>query len=145
MKEIFVKHQLRLLNSKEKGIAHKLDSWSSQKMIEKYSVSFDNESKIERIREEQISFGERVSDTIFFNRLLRDIESYDTKTRGFASVILCSFLEDKIEHFDLNILKKGIEKIVKQITVEKNPNAEHKLVEGLFEYIWWKNLIKMRT
>jgi len=140
MKETFVRHKFQLLNSKRFGITLSLSSWSSEGMVEKYSVSYDNESKIERISEENILFREKISDNYFFDRLIRDIQSPEEKTREFASEILCNFIEFEIEEFDLNHLKSGVEKIIKQIDVEKNANSELKLVEGLFEFIWWEKL-----
>ena len=44
--------------------------------------------------------------------------------------------------FDLKILKLGIEKVIEQIKIEKNPNVEQKLAEGLFEFIWHEKLSK---
>ena len=140
MKETFIGHKIKLLNSEKTGITLELNSWSSENMAEKYSVSFDRENIIERITENDISFGKKVSKNDFFKRLIRDIQSSEEKTREFASAILCDFLEFEIVDFDLMILNVGIEKIIEQITVEKNINAEHKLVEGLFEFIWHKKI-----
>ena len=142
MKETFIGHKFKLLNSEKTGITLEVSSWSSENMAEKYSVSFDKENIIERITEDRISFGEKVSKTDFFKRLIRDIQTSDEKTREFASAILCDFLESDISDFDFKDLKLGIEKIIERITVEKNVNAEHKLVEGLFEFIWHKKLSK---
>ncbi|PKH52909.1 hypothetical protein CXF68_20365 [Tenacibaculum sp. Bg11-29] len=142
MKETFIGHKFKLLNSEETGITLELNSWSSKNMVEKYSVSFDKENLIERITKDKISFGEKVSKTDFFKRLIRDIQSSGEKTREFASAILCDFLEFDIADFDLNVLKIGIEKVIEQIIVEKNINAEHKLVEGLFEFVWYKRISK---
>ncbi|WP_405377753.1 hypothetical protein [Nonlabens sp. Asnod3-A02] len=142
MKETFVGHKFKLLNSEKTGITLELNSWSSENMVEKYSVSFDKENIIERITKDRISFGEKVSKTDFFKRLIRDIQASEEKTREFASAILCDFLEFDITDFDLKDLKLGIENIIEQITVEKNVNSEHKLVEGLFEFIWHKKLSK---
>ena len=140
MIETFIGHKIKLLNSDKTGITLELNSWSSDNMEEKYSVSLDKENVIERIKEDRLSFGEKVSKTDFFQRLIRDIQVSDEKTREFASAILCDFLEFDIADFDPNTLKLGIEKIIGQITVEENINAEHKLVEGLFEFIWSKKL-----
>ncbi|MEO0900346.1 MAG: hypothetical protein AAFY71_28310 [Bacteroidota bacterium] len=140
MKETFIGHKCKILNSEKTGITLELNSWSSENFIEKYSVSFDKENVIERITEDHLSFGEKVSKTEFFQRLIRDIQESDETTREFASAILCDFLEFDIADFDTNTLKLGIEKIIGQITVEENINAEHKLVEGLFEFIWSKKL-----
>lgn len=140
MKETFVGHKCKLLNSEKTGITLELNSWSSENMEEKYSVSFDKENIIERITENHISFGEKVSRTDFFKRLIRDIQVSDEKTREFASKILCDFLEFDIADFDLKTLKLGIEKIIEQLTTEKNANVEQKLAEGLFEFIWHKKL-----
>lgn len=140
MQDTFIGHKIKLLNSERTGIALGLDSWSSENMVKKYSVSFDNENIIERITEDNISFGEKVSKTDLFNRLIRDIQASDQKTREFASAILCDFLEFDISDFDLNTLKFGIDKIIEQIKVEENINSEHKLVEGLFEFIWQKKM-----
>jgi hypothetical protein len=142
MNKKLIGHKFKLVNSEKTGITLELNSWSSENMVEKYSVSFDVESKIERITEDQISFGEKVSKTDFFKRLIRDIQSTEEKTREFASGILCDFLEFDIADFDLKTLKLGIEKIIEQLTTEKNVNAEQKLAEGLFEFIWSEKLIK---
>ena len=142
MKETFIGHKFKLLNSQKTGITLELNSWSTENMVEKYSVSFDKEIKIERITEKHISFGDKVSRTDFFNRLIRDIQSKEEKTREFASAILCDFLEFDIDNFELKILKLGIEKLIEQLKVEKNVNAEQKLAEGLFEYILSKKLTK---
>ena len=142
MKETFIGHKCKLLNSEKTGITLELNSWSSENMMEKYSVSFDKENNIERITENQLSFGEKISKTDFFKRLIRDIQASEEKTREFASAILCDFLEFDIADFDLNILKLGIEKIIEQLKTEKNANAEQKLAEGLFEFIWSEKLNK---
>lgn len=140
MKETFIGYKCKLLNSKKTGITLELNSWGSETMVEKYSVSFDKENTIERITEDHLSFGEKVSKTDFFLRLIRDIQVSDEPTREFASAILSDFLELNIENFNLDTLKLGIEKIIEQITIEENINSEHKLVEGLFEFIWSKKL-----
>lgn len=140
MKETFIGHKCKILNSEKTGITLELNSWSSENFIEKYSVSFDKENVIERITQDHLFFGEKVSKTEFFQRLIRDIQESDDTTRKFASAILCDFLEFDIADFDTNTLKLGIEKIIGQITVEENINTEHKLVEGLFEFIWSKKL-----
>lgn len=142
MKETFIGHKCKLLNSEKTGITLELNSWSSENMLEKYSVSFDKENNIQRITENQLSFGEKISKTVFFKRLIRDIQSSEEKTREFASVILCDFLEFDIIDFDLNTLKLGIEEIIKQLKSEKNANTEQKLAEGLFEFIWSEKLNK---
>lgn len=142
MKETFIGHKFKLLNSEKKGITLELNSWSSENMVEKYSVSYDNENIIERITEEHISFGEKVSKKDFFKRLIRDIQVSEEKTREFASAILCDFLEFDIADFDIDTLKLGIEKIIEQLKTEKNANAEQKLAEGLFEFIWSEKLNK---
>lgn len=140
MKETFVGHKCKLLNSEKTGITLELNSWSSENMEEKYSVSFDKENIIERITKDHIFFEVKVSKTDFFQRLIRDIQSSEGKTREFASAILCDFLEFDIADLDLDILKRGIEKLIGQITIEENINSEHKLVEGLFEFIWSKKI-----
>jgi hypothetical protein len=142
MKETFIGHEIKLLKSKKTGITLELNSWISENMVEKYSISFDKENVIERITEDHLSFGKKVSKTDFFQRLIRDTKVPDEKTREFASAILCDFLEFGITDFDLEILKLGIEKIIEQITVEENINSEQKLVEGLFEFIWSKKISK---
>ena len=111
-------------------------------MVEKYAISLDNDIKIERVTEDNISFGEKVSDETYFNRIIRDIQSEEELTREYATEILCDFIEFEIENIDLNLLKLGIDKIIEQIKVENNINAEHKLVEGLFEFIWHKKISK---
>ena len=140
MKETFIGHKCKLLNSEKTGITLELNSWSSENMVEKYSISFDKENTIERITENQLSFGGKISKTDFFKRLIRDIQASEEKTREFATAILCDFLEFDIVDFDLNILKLGIEKIIEQLKTEKNANAEQKLAEGLFEFIWSEKL-----
>ena len=142
MKETFIGNKCKLLNSEKTGITLELNSWSSENMEEKYSVSFDVENIIQRITENQLSFGEKISKADFFKQLVRDIQVSDEPTREFASAILCDFLEFDIADFDLNTLKLGIEKIIKQLTTEKNANVEQKLAEGLFEFIWHKRLSK---
>ncbi len=142
MKETFIGHKCKLLNSEKTGITLELNSWSSENMVEKYSVSFDKENNIERITENQLSFGEKISKTDFFKQLIRNIQASEEKTREFASAILCDFLEFDIADFDVNILKLGIEKIIEQLKTEKNANAEQKLAEGLFEFIWSEKLNK---
>lgn len=142
MKETFIGHKIKLLNSEKTGITIELNSWSSDNMDGKYSVSFDDENIIEGITKDKIFLGEKVSKTVFFKRLIRNIQSSEEKTREFASSIICDFLEFDIADFDLDILKLGIEKIIRQITIEENVNSEHKLVEGLFEFIWSKKLSK---
>ena len=47
MKETFVGHRIKLLNSEKTGITLELSSLSSENMVEKYSVSFDRENIIE--------------------------------------------------------------------------------------------------
>lgn len=140
MNEEFIGHKLKIKNSKKTGITLQIDSSSCKNLARKYVVSFDIEKKIEPIKQENISFGEKISKVDFFNRLIRDIQSSEENTREFATAILCDFLEFDIVDFDLKILNIGIEKIIKQIKVEKNINAEHKLVEGLFEFIWHKKI-----
>ncbi|SDW55424.1 hypothetical protein SAMN05444338_103169 [Flavobacterium degerlachei] len=124
-----------MLNSEKTGITLGLSSCSSEKMVEKYSVSYDDENKIERITKELISFGKKISKTDFFKRLIRDIQSTEEKTRELASAILCDFLEFDIADFEFKNLKFGIEIIIEQLKTEKNINAEQKLTEGLFEFI----------
>ena len=142
MKKIFIGHKVKLLNSEQEGITLQINSWSSENMVEKYAVSLDNEIKIKRIIEKNISVGEQVSNKIYFDRLIRDIQSQDELTRIFASEILCDFLEFEIDKFDLQLLEIGIERIISQIRIEKNIKTEQKLVEGLFEYIWQKKTSK---
>ena len=145
MKETLIRHKFKLLNSERTGITLELSSFSSENMVQKYSVSFDKENTIERITESNISFGEKVSETDFFNRLLRDIQSSDEKTREIASNILYGFLEFEIELFDLSLLKIGIEILINQVKIETNPNTESNLVYGLFEFIWWEKISKKET
>ncbi len=140
MKETFIGYKCKLLNSEKTGITLELNRWSYENMVGEYSVSFDKENTIKRITDDHLSFGERVSKTDFFLRLIRDIQISEEPTREFASAILCDFLEFDIADFDFDTLKLGIEKIIEQITVEENINSEHKLVEGLFEFIWSKKL-----
>ena len=142
MNKTFIGHKAKLLNPEKRGIILQMNSWSSENMVEKYAISLDNDIKIERVTEDNISFGEKVSDETYFNRIIRDIQSEEELTREHATEILCDFLEFEIENVDLNPLKLGIEKIIEQIKVENNINAEHKLVEGLFEFIWHKKISK---
>ena len=140
MKKILIGHKFKLLNSEKTGITLDLTRWNSEKMVEKYSVSYDEESKIERITEDLIHFGEEVSKIEFFERLIRDIQSKEEITREFASEILCDFLEFSIVDFELENLELGIDKIIEQIQIEKNINVEQKLSEGLFEFIWQEKM-----
>ena len=140
MKETFIGYRIKLLNSEKTGITFELSSLSSENMVEKYSVSFDRENIIERITENNISFGEKVSKTDFFKRLIRDIQPSDEKTREFASGILCDFLEFDIADLNLNILELGIEKIIEQLKTENNANIEQKLAQALFEFIWQEKM-----
>ena len=140
MNKTFIGHKAKLLNSETRGIILQMNSWSSENMVEKYAISLDNYIKIERVTEDNISFGEKVSDETYFNRIIRDIQSEEELTREYATEILCDFIEFEIENIDLNLLKLGIDKIIEQIKVENNINAEHKLVEGLFEFIWHKKI-----
>jgi len=142
MNKTFIGHKAKLLNSETRGIILQMNSWSSENMVEKYAISLDNDIKIERVTEDNISFGEKVSDETYFNRIIRDIQSEEELTREYATEILCDFIEFEIENIDLNLLKLGIDKIIEQIKVENNINAEHKLVEGLFEFIWHKKISK---
>jgi len=142
MNKTFIGHKAKLLNSETRGIILQMSSWSSENMVEKYAISLDNDIKIERVTEDNISFGEKVSDETYFNRIIRDIQSEEELTREYATEILCDFIEFEIENIDLNLLKLGIDKIIEQIKVENNINAEHKLVEGLFEFIWHKKISK---
>ena len=87
MKETFIGHKCKLLNSERTGITLELNSWSSENMVEKYSVSFDKENNIERITENLLSFGEKISKTDFFKRLIRDIQASEEKTREFDLVL----------------------------------------------------------
>ncbi len=142
MNENLIGHKIKLANSEKTGITLEMNNLSTENFVEKYSVSFDNEKIIERITKENLSFGEEVSKIDFYNRLIRDIQASEGKTREFASAILCDFLEFDIADFDLNILKLGIEKIIEQLKTEKNINVEQKLTEGLFEFICHKKLSK---
>ena len=142
MNENLIGHKIKLVNSEKTGITLEMSNLSTENFVEKYSVSFDNEKIIERITKENLSFGEEVSKIDFYNRLIRDIQASEEKTREFASAILCDFLEFDIANFDLNILKLGIEKIIEQLKTEKSANVEQKLAEGLFEFIWYKKLSK---
>ncbi|MFD1552545.1 hypothetical protein DNU06_17055 [Putridiphycobacter roseus] len=142
MDKTFIGHKAKLLNPDMDGIVLQMNSWSSEKMVPKYAISLDNDIKIVRVAEDNISFGEKVSDEMYFNRILRDIQSGEELTREHASEVLCDFLEFEIENIDLSLLKSGIQKIIEQIKVENNINAEHKLVEGLFEFIWHKKISK---
>lgn len=143
MQETFIGHRFKLINSGKTGVILGLNSLSIEKMVEKYSISYDDEPKIERVTQDQIICGEKISKDDFFGRLIRDIQSTNDQTREYASAILCDFLEFGIQDIDLEILKIGIEKIIEQITLENNKNVEHKLVEGLFEFIWHKKLTKI--
>jgi hypothetical protein len=138
MNENLIGHKVKLLNSERTGITLELNNLG----IENYSVSFDNEKIIERINKKNLSFGDEVSKVVFFKRLIRDIRVSEEKSREFASSILCDFIEFDIDDFDLNILKLGIEKIIEQLKRETNINAEQKLAEGLFEFIWSEKLNK---
>jgi len=140
MDKTFIGHKAKLLNPEMEGIILQMNSWSSEKMVPKYAISLDNDIKIVRVTKENISFGEKISDETYFNRILRDIQSEEELTREHASEILCDFLEFEIENIDLSVLKSGIQKIIEQIKVENNINSEHKLVEGLFEFIWHKKI-----
>jgi hypothetical protein len=142
MNEKLIGHKLKLVNSEKTGITLQINSLSTENFVEKYSVSFDNEKIIERIRAENISFGEEVSKIDFFNRLIRDIQSIDEKTKEYASEILCDFLEFDITDFELKNLKIGIEKIIEQLKIEKNVNVEQKLTDGLFEFICHNKMSK---
>jgi hypothetical protein len=76
----------------------------------------------------------------FFERLIRDIQSLDEKTREYASSILCDFLEFEIEDFNSAVLKTGIEKVISQLKLEKDSSIGQKLAEGIFEFIQSKKL-----
>ncbi|MDV7186068.1 hypothetical protein R3X25_02140 [Lutibacter sp. TH_r2] len=142
MKKTFIGHKFQLLNSKKTGIILELNGWCSENMIEKYTVSFDTECKIERITKEHISIENKVSTKDFYNRLIRDIQSSNKKTREFASKILCDFMEFEITDININILKPGIEKIIEQIKIENNVTIEQILVASLFEFISSEKLTK---
>ena len=142
MEKTFIGHIAKILNSDKEGIILQMNSGLSEKKVPKYVISLDNDVKIVRVSEDNISFGEKVSDEMYFNRILRDIQSEEELTREHASEILCDFVEFEIDNIDLNVQKLGVHKIIEQIKVENNINAEHKLVEGLFEFIWHKKISK---
>ena len=140
MQEIFIRHRIKFFNSEKTGITLQMSSLSSENMVEKYSVSYDTEDKIERVTQDQLVIGEKISDTIFFECLIRNIQSINEETREYASSIICNFLEFEIQDFNLEALKNGIDIIIEQIKIEKNINVEQNLVEGLFEFIWQKKI-----
>lgn len=141
MEKTYIVHKCKVLDSGKTGVSIVFNNERS-KSIEKYLVSFDEKNIIERIKKDDISFGEKISKIDFYKRLIRDIQASDEQTREIASEILCYFLEVNIVDLNLDVLKPGIEQIIKQITAESNINSEHKLVEGLFEFIWSKKLSK---
>ncbi len=140
MQETYIGHRIKFLNSETTGITLEISGMSSENMVEKYSVSYDDEDKIERVTQDQLIIGEKISKTDFFKRLIKNIQSINEQTREYASSILCDFLEFDIQNFNMEALKNGIEIIIEQIKIEKNINVEHKLVEGLFEFIWHKKI-----
>jgi len=140
MQNIDTGNKIKFVNSEETGISLMVSSRSVENFIEKYSISYDNEIKIESVTKDQITIGEKISKQDFFFRLIRDVQSTEEQTREFAAEILCHFLEFGISDFELETLKIGVEKIVNQIKVENNINVEQKLAEGLFEFIWHKKL-----
>jgi len=144
MSDTFIGHQIKLKKLEKTGIILELNKLSTEKFVEKFLISYDDESIIERINSEEIIIGEMVHKTIFFNRILRDIQSTNDLTREYASSILCDFLEFDIKDFKIEELIIGVETIINQVKVENNINVEHKLVEGLFEFIWHKKLDKTK-
>ncbi len=138
MKDTFIGCKVKLIDSSKTGIVFNLNSQVINQSLDKYIVSFDSEIRIEQLTEEKLHFEEEVSKTILFKRLIRDIRSFDIKTREVVSLLLCDFIEIEVTDFDLEVLKDGVEQMIQQIKEEKNINIEHKLVEGVFEFIWHK-------
>ena len=134
--------QAELTKTNQKGITLLISKISTENWKEKYSFSFDDDVKIERISIEDVKLNEEVPKTIFFERLLRDIQSKEDQTRIYASEILCDFLEFDIEDFDLPTLKSGLDKSIDQLKVESNFDVEQKLAEGLFEFIYSNKMTK---
>jgi hypothetical protein len=143
MQETFIGHRFKFINSEKTGVTLELSRLSNENMLEKYSISYDDKPKIERVTQDQIILGEKISKTDFFRRLTRDIQSMNDQTREYASSILCDFLEFDIQDLNLGVLKIGIDKVIEQIKIENNINVEQKLVEGLFEFIWHKKITKI--
>ncbi|WP_305952614.1 hypothetical protein [Emticicia oligotrophica] len=144
MQETFIGHRFKFINSEKIGITLELNSLSNDNKAKKYSISYDNESKIDTVNQDQIILGEKISKIDFFLRLVRDIQSNDDQTREYASSTLCDFLEFDTQDFNLEVLENGIDIIIEQIKIEKNINVEQKLVEGIFEFIWLKRITKIK-
>ncbi|WP_459212271.1 hypothetical protein [Aquimarina rhabdastrellae] len=142
MKDTFIGYKVKLIDSSKTGIVFKLNSQVINQSLDKYIVSFDNEIRIEQLTEEKLHFEEEISKTILFKRLIRDIRSFEIKTREVVSLLLCDFIEIEVTDFDLEVLKDGVEQMIQQIKEEKNINIEQKLVEGVFEFIWHKKMSK---
>ncbi|BDD03864.1 hypothetical protein [Aureibacter tunicatorum] len=142
MEKTFIGHKAKLLNPEKEGIILQMNYLNSEKMVPTYNVSLDRDIKIVKTTEDSLSFGEKVPIEMYFNRIIRDIQSEEVLTREYAAETLCNFLEFELKTIDLNLLKSGIQKIIEQIKVENNINTEQKLVEGLFEFIWHKKISK---
>ncbi|KAA9345794.1 hypothetical protein [Adhaeribacter soli] len=137
---IRVSQRVVLVTTKETGITLSSSKMLSENWVEKFTVSLDDSEKIERVRISDVLIKEKVSVQDYFKRLIRDIQSPDERTREYASEVLCNFIEFNSAGFDLNLLKSGVESIVKQLRTEKNSDVELKLAEGLFEFVWYGQL-----
>lgn len=140
MNKTYIGYKFELLNSNKTGITLSLHSVNNKNSNDHLLLSFDNENKIETLSTEEISIGANISQSEIFNRLVKHIQSTDQRTREIASEMISNFMEFDTENFDNQLLQLGVEMMIDQIIIEENINVEHKLVEGIFEFIWSKKL-----
>ena len=138
--EYSIRHRFEMKKNNQKGIILSSSKILSENWIEKYTISFDEINKIERIPVDEVVIKNEISKTEFFERLILNIQSEDETTRIFASDILCDFIEFDSMDFDFKKLQKGITIVIQQLKKEKNIDAEHKLTESIFEFIWLEKM-----
>jgi hypothetical protein len=124
--------------SNEKGII--IGEFNENNTGWKIQFSLDHSSNIQLITSKEITITGICDDTVFLERLIRDIYSEDLKTRQWASLVLCDFIEFNGEELELDLLNKSIDKMVERLSIENDYEVEKKLSEGLFEFLCLEKL-----
>ena len=106
----------------------------------KVAFSYDKSAEIIIIESNQIQILNIIDNEEFVNRLSRDINSKDEKTREISSEVLCYFIEFFGNLINYEFLENVVLQMLQRLKIENNYDVQQKLIEGIIEYIWFENI-----
>jgi hypothetical protein len=124
----------------EKGIV--IGEFNENNAGWKVQISLDNESIIQLLNPNDYTLLGYCDNQIFLDRLIRDINSQDLKTRQWTTETLCYYIETTGSDIELQLLSNSINKMINRLAIETDYDVQQKLSEGIFEYIWLEMLNK---